>query len=350
MMRFAFWISLCACLAMGHRARAEVKSFKIDHTGKFQINEQVTKLWGLRAASAAAKDETTKQLTDSLKEFKDAGLNTLLVCYQGGPGLSSKAFAADGATFEDTALRDRVRQILDAASQHDMVVVVSLFFPRKMGLGGQDPKLASRDAYLAACRTAAAELKDRKNVLICVCDQPLGSAFNANAMKFTAPDIIECLAAVGSVAPTMLRGGGNATHATNVAVASSDAANIIFHAEPGVNPPAFPVIKPLIHVGFAGSDSGRNPQGFYMPPARQKFTEMLDRYVDGSTAHFVAHFPAWTEGGMDLKPNRFDVGGAGTQKDPGLRWYLEALAKRAKARAATPGTPLGPGKSIFDNP
>ena len=91
-------------------------------------------------------------------------------------------------------------------------------------------------------------------------------------------------------------------------------------------------------------------QGYYTPQNRQPYTELLDRYMDASTAHVVAYFPAWTEGGMDLKANRFDTGGQGTQKDPGLLWFFDALSKRARPSVAeTPAQPANQGKSIFDD-
>jgi len=265
-------------------------------------------------------------------------------------------FTADGASFEDAAARDRVRRIIEAAGAKDMVVIVSLFFPRKMGIGGQDPKLGSRAAYVAACKTAAEELKDRKNVILAVLDQPMAGVFSNGPMKFTPADVIECLKAAESGAANLLRGGGSSAHDANLQIAKSEAATVILHAETGANPPVFAgVKKPIIHVGYFGTNetAGKNPQGFYPPLAKQPFSDLLDRYLDASTAHFMAHFPAWTEGGMDLKPNRFDLGGQGTQKDPGLMWYVDAVHKRTRKKeerpAGTPALPVKPGKSIFDN-
>ncbi|HYE18551.1 MAG TPA: hypothetical protein VEA69_08910 [Tepidisphaeraceae bacterium] len=347
---------LLLLLLLAPLARADIASLKPDPAGHLLINDKPAKLWGLRVASAATSDAATKQLLETLPTLKEDGVNLLLVCYQGGTGLTTKTFAADGASFEDTAVRDRVRQIIAAADKLDVCVAVSLFFPRKMGIGGQDPKLASRDAYLAACRTAAEELKDKRNVLVIVADQPSAGAFAMTPMKFMPADVIDCLKAVAAVAPGLPRGGGGSLHAANQMIAQSEAATIIVHAETGVAPPAFASVKkPILHAAYTGpiETAGKNPQGFYPPPARQPYTDMLDKYLDAPTAHVVAHFPAWTEGGQDLKPNRFDVGGPGTQKEPGLAWYLDALRQRTRkpdpAKPAGPGDAPGkPGKSIFD--
>jgi hypothetical protein len=341
---------LCACLAIP--VAAEVRSLRVDSSGQILINDQPTRLWGFRAACAATKDESTKQLIASIKELKQSGCNLLFVNYQGGAGLSARTFAADGQSFEDPAARERVRQIADAAAANDVLVAVTLFFPRRSGIGGHDPRLASRAAYLAACRTAADELMVRRNVLICVADQPVAGAFGACAMKFTAPDVVECLNVIASAAPNTPRGGGSSAHAANLTIARAPAATVVFHAEAGVAPPAFPgVTKPIVHTGFVGTDAGRNPQGLYPPAARQPFTDLLDRHADAPTAHLTVHFPAWTEGGVEQQRNRFDLGGQGTAKDPGIAWYFDALRKRVMrpvAGAPNPGAPAEPGKSIFE--
>jgi hypothetical protein len=352
MLRWVMLLAMCGSVGV----KAEVAALRVDGEGKLLVKDQPLKLWGLRVACTATKEESTQQLIGALAELKENGINALLICYQGGNGLTQKVFTPDGATFEDTGARDRVRRIIDAAGAKDMVVIVSLFFPRKMGIGGQDPKLASRAAYVTACKTAAEELKDRKNVILAVLDQPMVGAFTNGPIKFTPADVIECMKAAEGAAPNLLRGGGSAAHDANLQIAKSESASVILHAEAGANPPVFAgVRKPIIHVGYFGTNetAGKNPQGFYPPPAKQPFVDLLDRYMDASTAHIVAHFPAWTEGGMDLKPNRFDLGGQGTQKDPGLMWYVEAVHKRTRKKeerpAATPGVPLKPGKSIFDN-
>jgi hypothetical protein len=356
-----YWRLLLVLCVVARGAAAEIKSLKADAAGRILIDDQPTKLWGLRVACAAAREDYTKQLIDSLKDYHGGGVNLILVNYQGGGGMSRKTFSSDGKAFEDVAVRDRVRRIIDAANAKDMIVIVSLFFPRRMGSpagtepgqGGQDPKLATREAYLAACRTAAAELKERKNVIVCVADQPLASMFSATPMKFGTQDIVDCLAAVESIAPGLLRGGGNAVHDVNATVAKSSHALVIFHAEPGLNPPSFPgVAKPIIHFGYAGNETaGRNPQGVYNEPHRKAYADVTERYIDGSTAHVVLHFPAWTEGGMDLKENRFDLGSNGTPNNPGIDWYFEALKRRVRKRPVVegPGTPVQGGKSIFEN-
>src|SRR5689334_17656166 len=119
-------ISLCALLAsFAVHAGAEIKSIKVDSAGKMLINDAPAKLWGLRTAGAAASDAATTQLIAALPDLKENGCNMLLVCYQGSAGLTLKTFSAEGTSFEDTAVRDRVRKILEAASSKDMLVVVS---------------------------------------------------------------------------------------------------------------------------------------------------------------------------------------------------------------------------------
>jgi len=344
-------LMLCAVFAVA--TKADVTSLKLDTAGRVIVNDQPARLWGLRVASAATSDESAKRLIDALKGYQSAGINLLLINYQGGPGGSARTYSADGKQFEDLAVRDRTRRILDAAASHDMLVVVTLFYPRQSAATGQDPRLLTRAAYLAACATAAAELKDRHNVLICVSDQILPGAFASCPMKFAPADVIDCLKAVAAVAPNLPRGGGSPVHDQNLTIAKSDAATVIFHLEPGAAPPRMPPGKPIIHCAFTagGADAGRRPQGFFAPQARQPYLDMVERYADATTAHAIAHFPGWTEGAMDTKNNRFDEGGQGTQDDPGLAWYFNAVSKHARRHVPeVADTPKTPDKSIFDNP
>src|SRR5260221_8119644 len=154
---------LAVCLATAAAARADVKSLTIDATGKIIVNDQPIRLWGLRTACAATSDESTKQLIDSLKGHQSAGINLLLICYQGGAGLSSKAFSPDGKRFDDVAVRDRMRRSVQAAAGKDMLVAASLFYPRKSSAGRQDPRLPTPPPSPAACRPRAEALPWRED-------------------------------------------------------------------------------------------------------------------------------------------------------------------------------------------
>lgn len=337
-MRLSFAMCLLPALIGPSPARAEVKSLKVDGE-KILVNDEPAKLWGVRIASAALRDEYTKELLESLDFYKGKGVNALALCYQGSMGLTARVFAPDGQTFADTATRDRMRKIIEAAAARDMVVIVTLFFPRKVGAGSEDPRLASREAYLAATKLAAEELKSFKNVVVSIAQDAGPGNWSAAPMRFVPADAIACLQAVAEVAPAMPRGCGSAEHSFNVAIAASDAATVIMQTESGTMPPKFAQAKPAINVALLGRDSGgRSPQGVWTEAQMKRFAEAVERYSASPKDHLIAHFQGWHEGGMDMNKNRFTPGGAGTRKDPGTAWFFDALASKTNSTGPAPST------------
>lgn len=343
-------VILFACgwaLLSAATARAAIKEVRVQGSN-IRVNDAPFKIWGLRVAAAANRDEYTKQLIENLGWYKDGGVNALVVFYQGSGGQSLRVFAKDGKSFEDTAVRDRMRQIIDAADQHDMLVIVGLFFPRRMGEKGEDPTLDSREAYIEACRTAAGELKDRHNVILAIADEP-GFAFRLAPMRFSAKDSIDCLEAAAEVAPNLPRGCGGMEHDSNQTVAASPACTIIMHNERGATPPKFAQEKPVINISLFGFDSGgRTPYGAWSAKEREQFADALEKYAASKKDHLCANFAGWTEGAREVNKNRFDPGGKGTAADPGTSWFYDLLHKQVTKGTSKPPPTTTSGKSIFD--
>ncbi len=166
---------------------------------------------------------------------------------------------------------------------------------------------------------------------------------------FTAQDAIACLKAIGEVAPEIPRGCGGPEHAFNMEVANSDAANIVIHNERAPMPPKFPQAKPTINVCLFGREAGgRDPQGAFSQPDRDRIYDAVDKYMPSEKDHLCVHFQGWHEGGMDMRKNRFAPGGAGTMKDPGTAWFFEALDRRLHPPVQTRPDRPTTGKTIFD--
>jgi len=327
--------------APGARGAAAAGKAVTIQGNKVLFGGQPVKLWGVRVGSAAASDEYAQQLVETLKFFKDHGVNTIAVSYQGSAGQVQRVFAADGKSFADTAARDRMRTIIEAAARRDMVVIVGLFHPRKMGTNSEDPRLESREAYVEATRTAATELKQYRNVILSVAHDAGRTAWAGAPIKFAPEDAVACLKAAAAAAPDLPRGCGGPEHDFNAAVAAAPEASVILHGERTPAPPAFREAKPVINVCLFGADAGgRDVQGVWPPQQRDRFAEAIARHLGQEAHHMVAHFPGWHEGGLDLRKNRFDVGGAGTTKDPGTAWYYQTLLR--KVTPAAPAVVGGP--------
>lgn len=331
------------------RSSADIKSLKIDGT-KIIVNGKPVRLWGVRVAGAAGRDQYTAELLESIEYYRGRGINALVVSYQGSSGQTWRAFSPDGRSFADVGIRDRMRRIIQAAGAADMVVIVGLFFPRKMGVDGEDPRLESREAYINAARTAAEELKTFNNVIISVAHDAGRAAWSTSPFRCAPEDAIECLRAIASVAD-MPRGCGGEEHAFNETVGASDAATVIIHHERTPGPPKFTAAKPAINVCMLGRESGGrgNPQGVWSAPERDRFFQVVEKYLASDRDHLCAHFQGWHEGGMDLRKNIFAVGGMGTLKDPGTAWFFEGLERRLRPPAVRhTGGPPTTGRTIFD--
>ncbi|MFI5381563.1 MAG: hypothetical protein ACHRHE_19875 [Tepidisphaerales bacterium] len=349
MLTYRLMVCVVVCLAAGWSASGQVQSLKVDGT-RFVVNGKPLRLWGVRVAGAANREEYTSELLNSLETLKKNDINALVVYYQGSTGQSLKTFSGDGKSFAEPGVHQRMLKIIEAARAKDMLVIAGLFFPRRMGSDGQDPKLDSREAYIQATRLVASQLKDCPNVILSIAHEPGRANWLSAPIKWTPEDALACLETAASAAPNLPRGCGGSEHALNAVVAASDLATVILHSEAGVEPPKFPQNKPSVNICLFGRDSGgRDTQGAWSDPDKRRFYAAMDKYLGSERDHLVAHFQGWTEGGMDLKRNRFDLGGAGTAKDPGLAWYFDALNDRLHplVRPATGTRPAG-GKSIFD--
>ncbi|MGA2500688.1 MAG: hypothetical protein ABSH20_23365, partial [Tepidisphaeraceae bacterium] len=303
-------------------APAAVESLKVDGT-HFVLNGKPTRLWGVRVAGAANRDEYTADLIKSLDALGKNDVNAIVVSYQGSTGQSMKTFSGDGKSFAEPGVHERMMKIIDAAREKNMLVIVCLFFPRRMGADGQDPRLDSREAYIEATRLVASQLKNCPNVILSIAHEPGRANWLTAPIKWTPEDVLACLEAAASVAPDLPRGCGGGEHTLNALVAGSDLATVILHDEAGGEPPKFPQNKPAINICLFGRDSGgRDTQGVWNEPDKRRFYAAIEKYMVSERDHLVVHFQGWTEGGMDLKKNRFDLGGAGTAKDPGVAWYF----------------------------
>lgn len=333
-------------------ARADVKSVRVEGD-KILVNDKPVKLWGLRVAGALESEETASELLGSLDQYKERDVNALVVCYQGSTGNVKKVFSPDGKSFADEPARQRMRKIIEAAAQRDMVVIVGLFFPRKMGLKSEDPKLALREAYIEAVRLAAGELKDAPNVILSIAHDAGKSNWMGCPIKFDDDDAVECLKAAAEVAPKLPRGCGGTERAFNAAVAKSEFASLLLHTEVVGDLPKYETTKPIVNLGLFGRNAGgRGPQGVWNDIEKEKFIKAMEAYLGSPQHHLVVHFQGWHEGGMDLKPNRFAIGGDGTAKDPGTAWFFDKLHAKlhppVERRPVAGDKPEGPNKTIFD--
>jgi hypothetical protein len=353
-------------------------------------------VWGVRVASAAAKDEWTEDLVGHLDEYLSYGINTLTVFYQGSSGGSVQAFSPDGRQI-DPGVQRRMERIIEAAAERRMPVVAGVFYQAQVQR--LDPEngawLAERAAYPRAVEAVGRALRRYDNVLINVCNEHTVRNFEACPFPMrTVEGIVELCQAAKQAAPEVLAGGGGGhghDGSVNAELVARPEVEVLFWDAGQHSPEAVAAYrrvhatKPLMNVevfgaraqGFVEMDESR-PQN--TSPHRGAGEQALTAWPGGSStmapltagrtrvqgvfpegesagnhrgkADFLAeiayaaqvpgfslfgHFPAWFQG-ISRAPNfvdRFDLGGQGTLEDPGIRWYFEAVAR---LRGLAPGS------------
>jgi hypothetical protein len=194
--------------------------------------------------------------------------------------------------------------------------------------------------------------------------------------------IIELCRAVRRGDPNRLVGGGGVHPGHNAVFATHPETDVLFFDLSGASADAVAAyraagsVKPLLNVELFGGraegfveESAETPakgidmtwpgwdtSGKPVPPGRRRiqgvFPEAQAEGRHKGKADFLAdvafaaetpgfslfgHFPAWYQGpsrdaGFDC---RFDLGGAGTRVEPGIRWYFEAVARARRLPSAT---------------
>jgi hypothetical protein len=356
----------------------------------FSLDGAPLELWGVRVASAAAKDAWTADLVRHLDAYLAHGINALTVFYQGSSGGALQAFSDDGREI-DPAVRRRMERIVGAAAERRMVVVAGVFYQNQVSR--LDPQhgawLAGRDAYPRAVETVARHLRRYPNVVLNVCNEHTVGSFEACPFPMrTAEGVVELCRAAKQGDPDRLVGGGGGERGAGVneELLTHPEVEVLLFDWGDPSPAAVAAYravdphKPLMNVevfgaraqGFVEVDDATSPGNEFgvvewigggsttapPGPGRRRIqgvfpeqTAGVGRAVHRGKADFLAeiayaaqtpgyslfgHFPAWYQGpsrdpSFDI---RFDLGGQGTLEDPGIRWYFEAVARR---RGLQPG-------------
>jgi hypothetical protein len=347
-------------------------------------------LWGIRAASGAARESWSYSLVEQLPIYRRHGVNALTVFYQGSSGGSRLAFSPDGREI-DGDVRLAIERIVRAAQ--GMVVVAGIFYHGQAWRLDPErgPWLADADAYRRAAEAVARHLKGFDNVVVNVVNEFNSAAWAGCPFPAgTVDGVVELCRTVKAADPDRLVGGGGIHRGPadegNTWLARRPELDVLLFDWHGPSEPAVGQYrqagsdKPLINVelfggwaqGFVEEDAGpergqapawpgwgrdtpraappgrRRIQGVFPPGGlegthrgRQDFLAEVAYAARTPGFSLFGHFPGWLQGpsrdpAFDC---RFDLGGQGTRDDPGLRWYFQAVAQ---ARGHPPdGTATG---------
>ena len=320
---------------------AHAQKLKIEGHSFF-LDERPFDMWGVRVASASQNDKHTHALISNLDGYKASGINTISVFLQGSSGGYSEPFYDGGKQIEKDDW-DRLTKIIDACAKRDMVVIVGIFYQRTV----KNPaisKLQTEMQIRNAVRTVAEKLRPYPNLIINIANEQNSSHYKEfKGFDFNNPDnIISLCAEVKKIDPTRIVGGGGYHDDWNVVIGKSDYVDVLlfdtfsgdiekgqhsgwhydYFREQGVPD------KPIVNVElFGGWTRMFMPQGVYTEEGKQIHYQEIEaaRIRPGLSVHL--HSNPWFQAAAQQLNNRFDLGGEGTKKDPGVKWYFDKIGR-----------------------
>jgi len=300
-------------------------------------------MWGIRVASASQTDSLTELLIANLDEYKKYGVNTISVYLQGSSGGFSDPFRDEGKILDEAHAR-RLKQIIEACQQRDMVVIVGIFYQRVIDNRNDTRRLDSREAIYEAVETTVKTLEPYQNIIINIANEQNSSIYRRfEPFRFNEPhNIIDLCRHIKQLDPQRLVGGGGYHDSSNVVIGKSAWVDVLlfdtffgdieagqhsgwhydYFRERGVPD------KPLVNVElFGGWTKQFVPPGVYTPEGKEIHLQEIKEAQKRPGLYVHLHSNPWCQGPADGYPVRYHLGGDGTAEDPGIRWWFEAVSR-----------------------
>ena len=305
---------------------------------RFLLDGRPFDMWGIRTASGTQDDAQCDHLLAQLDEYKAHGVNTVTVFYMGCPGASYDPFSPDGRRL-DPGHQGRMERIIRACAGRGMVVVVGLFY-QAAPLGLRDA-----EAVRTAVRTVTTALRPHRNVLINIANEQNsgGWADSAAIYDFRDPQrIIELCRLVHEVDPERLVGGGGYDHEKNLVIGRSPEVDVLLFDTAGPDLGSGELHDRFVAGGVRASRSSTSScsaagrSGSSGASSRRRSSGCIGgrwrRRPSRPGLSVFFHNNPWCQ----QEPMRYDLGGSGSEADPGIRWYFEHVR-------GTRGGSAGPG-------
>jgi hypothetical protein len=297
-------------------------------------------MWGVRVSSASQDQALTNDLISNLDDYLAHGVNTITVFYMGSSGGSDDPFSNDGTSI-DAGDQSRMLQIIDAADQRNMVVVVGIFYQKVVAA---DKNLSGWTASQEAVRTVvnALEASGYRNVIINIANEQNSSSYSDDPWSRVrnTVDLIAMCNIVHTEAPGLLCGGGGYDKTRNDDIAASADIDAVLMdnckgcgsdtglemyddlAAQGLN------TKPIVNVEqFGGWTKNFLPPGVFPQTEKDAYFVEVDDALAQSGLYTFLHNNPWFQGPSTGNPVRFDLAGLGTSGDPGVAWYFEYVSE-----------------------
>ena len=336
-MKKAFIILL---ILMGFSLTSESNNLKIKDN-LFYVDGKHFEMWGLRTASATQSDALTDKLLAAMDEYEEVGLNTISLYLQGSSGGYSDPFNERGTRI-DKDHWNRLVRVIEECNRRSMVVIVGIFYQRTMADEGGVRNLANNErSVYNAVKTVTKKLKPYKNVILNIANEQNSNRYrHFTGFDFRNPNniIALCRYAKG-IDPDRIVGGGGYSDEPNIIIGRSEFVDVLlfdtysgdvekeqdsgwkydYFRENGVTG------KPMVNVEtFGGWTRKAVPPGVYSEDLRKIHLQEVEAAVRRPGLSVHLHSNPWCQGpSLGDYPVRFDLGGNGTEDDPGIRWFFE---------------------------
>ncbi len=308
------------------------------------MNDKPFDMWGIRVASASQSEVLTDHLIAQLDDYRHYGINTIDVFIQGSSGGFSDPFLKNGKKLKRDHLK-RLKRIVEACNERGMVIIVGIFYQRAMADHEGVRNISNAGGVKNAVQTVAKEMKEYGNIILNIANEQNSAYYNkCEFYNFNEPEnIIELCKTAKLIAPNMLVGGGGYHDENNVIIGLSPAVDILlfdtydldvensqhsqwhydFFRSKGV------VNKPIVNVEmFGGWTKKFLPPGVYSEEGKQKHFKDVDEAVSTPGLYVHFHSNPWCQGPSIGNKTRFNLGGSGTEKEPGIRWWFDYVSSQ----------------------
>jgi len=297
---------------------------------KTYLNKQHILLTGLRCSNALISDMATLDLIEHLDEYKSYGVNTVSVFVMGSRYGNIKGYLEDASL--NPVYMDRLAKIIEAADERGMIVLVGCLY-----WGGSTAKWefwTQKEANTAVANTIQ-WLHDHnfRNVIVDVDNEGMGR-------QQAGFDNTELVRAAKAIDPKILV-------ATNYRDFPPKEADLGIHFSKQVKE------KPYIESEATPTNA---PGGYWQdyskaPPLENYInigvytSEMKLNQLQETRAHLDAGFgymlaSTWLQCVAPHGPNA-KPGGDGSEENPGIRWWLEALKEMVGPYSPPPAKVFG---------
>jgi hypothetical protein len=293
---------------------------------QFLLDGQPFKMWGLRVANHLEDDAHVDELIGCLDCYCEHGVNTISPFLQGASGGTLNAFAPDGTL--DEAVWTRTERLLDACAKRNMVVILGVFYKTKA------VAFESREAVEHALREVTRRLVPHRHVLLNVVNEYHIKVWERMAYPFRDPQAVcRLIDLVHEIDPQRITGANAKTPQLILPVARH--ANVALHDCPIYSEALLfedNINKPVVDVECGGHALDMLRHGVFSEGAKLYYEQQVAsaRAIEGKNILFHCH---WVQGPPDARPGlwnvyrrRCDLGGHGTEADPGIHWFFDLVA------------------------